>query len=139
MNFRAYLTRSTKSLQLPSLSAGSVMTRVPPCADWSKPEAALMLRAHCTVTPRALNSFSMPGSGPLFATMMTALAGCLPGINVTYARSHASGAQFRIAVSYRKRVLYVCARRPLYSGRQIGLTAGRVYKGSAPALERAMP
>ncbi|MDQ1406666.1 MAG: hypothetical protein QOG55_2295 [Acidobacteriaceae bacterium] len=82
MNFPIALTRSTKSLQLPSVSASSVMTRVPLSADSSNPEAALMLRAHCTVMPRAFNSFSMPGCGPLLATMMTALRCFAPGTNV---------------------------------------------------------
>lgn len=82
MNFSIPLTRSTKSLQLPSLSASSVMTRVPLSAESSKPEAALMLRAHCTAMPRAFNSFSMRGSGRLLATRMTALAGCSPAIKV---------------------------------------------------------
>jgi len=82
MNFPRPLTRSIKSLQLPSVSASSVMTRVPLCADSSKPQAALMLRAHCTVMQRAFSLFSMPGSGSLLATMMTAPAGCSPAINV---------------------------------------------------------
>lgn len=82
MNFPTPRTRSTKSLQLPSLSATSVMTRVPLGADSSKPEAALMLRAHCTVMPRAFNSFLMAGPGPLSATMMTALVDCSPTITV---------------------------------------------------------
>jgi len=82
MNFLIFLTRSTKSLQLPSLSASSVMTRVPLWAASSRPEAALMLRAHRTVMPRGFNSFSMLGSGQLLATMMTALGSFLPDINV---------------------------------------------------------
>src|ERR1700752_2710760 len=45
--FPIHLTRSTKSLQLPSPSASSVMTTVPLTAESSKPEAALMLCAHC--------------------------------------------------------------------------------------------
>ena len=100
INFLIRLPRATKSLQLPSPSASSVMTSVPLCADSSKPEAALMLRAHCTAMPRALNSFSMPGFGPLLATMMTALVLCSRGIKATVARLQASAAQFRIAVSY---------------------------------------
>jgi hypothetical protein len=82
MTAPTYLTRSTKSLQFPSLNASSVMTRVPLDADSSRPEAALMLRAHCTVMPRAFNSFSMVGSGPLSATMMTVVGSFPPGINV---------------------------------------------------------
>lgn len=101
MNFLIFLTRSTKSLQLPSLTATSVMTRVPLCADSSKPEAALMLRTHSTVMPRALNSFSMLGSGPLLATMRTVLGSCSPGIIVSL-DLHARGVESQIAVSYRK-------------------------------------
>ena len=82
MNFLVLLTRSTKSLQLPSLSASSVMTSVPLWADSSKPEAALMLRANRTVMPQAFSSFSMLGSGPVLATMMTALGSFSPDINV---------------------------------------------------------
>jgi hypothetical protein len=92
MNFPTPRTRSTKSLQLPSLSASSVMTRVPLSAESSKPEAALMLRAHCTAMPRAFNSFSMPGFGLLLATMMTALVSCSRGINATVTRLQASAA-----------------------------------------------
>ena len=110
MNFPIPLTRSAKSLQLPSLSASSVMTRVPLRADSSRPEADLMLRAHRTVMPRGFNSFSMLGSGPLLATMMTALGSFLPGIT-SFTRLHASGAEFRIAVSYRKLLLCVYASR----------------------------
>jgi hypothetical protein len=107
MNFPIPLTCSTKSVQLPSPSASSVMTMVPLCADFSKLEAALMLRAHCTLMPRALKSLSMAGSGPLFATMMTALGSFSPGIIVSL-DLHASGPQFRIAVSYRKLCVSAC-------------------------------
>jgi hypothetical protein len=100
MNFPIPLTRSTKSLQLPSPSASSVITRVPLWADSSKPEAALMLRANSTVMPQASSSFSILGPGPVLATMMTALGSFFPGIT-SFARLHASRAQFRIAVSYR--------------------------------------
>jgi hypothetical protein len=99
--FPIHLTRSTKSLQLPSLSESSVMTRVPFSVDWSRPEAALMLGAHCTVMPRVVNSFSMAGSGSLSATMMSALTGRSVSTNVTFA-DQASSAEFRIAVSCRK-------------------------------------
>lgn len=106
MNFPIPLTCSTKSLQLPSPSASSVMTRVPLGADCSKLEAALMLRAHCTLMPRALKSLSMAGAGPLFATMITAtmrtaLGSFSPGIIVSL-DLHASGPQVQIAVTYRK-------------------------------------
>ena len=101
MNFPILLTRSTTSVHLPSPSASSVMTRVPLCADCSKPEAALMLRAHCTAMPRALNSFSMPDCGPLLATMRTVLGSFSPGIIVS-PDLHARGVESQIAVSYRK-------------------------------------
>jgi hypothetical protein len=76
-NFISYLlssSRSTKSLQLPSLSASSVMTTVPLGHEWSKAVAAAVLGAHRTLMPRASISFSMPGTGLVAHSTMIVFA-----------------------------------------------------------------
>jgi hypothetical protein len=101
-----HLTASTKSVQLPSLSARSVITMVLSSPESSKPAAALIVRAHRNVMPRASISFSMPGSGLLAPTTMTVFADCSVRINISSARLHGSPLHPRIAVSCRK--LPVC-------------------------------
>ena len=69
------LSRSTKSLQLPSLSASSVMTTAQLQAESSKAVAAVILWAHRTLMPRASISVSMPGTGLVAHNTMIFLAG----------------------------------------------------------------
>jgi hypothetical protein len=59
------LTVSTKFLQLPSLSASSEMTTALSSAELSKEAAALIVRAHRNLMPRASISFPTPDSGLL--------------------------------------------------------------------------
>jgi hypothetical protein len=77
-----HLTVSTKSLQLPSLSASSETTTVLSGPELSKTAAALILRAHRNLMPRASISFSIAGSGLLAPTMMTVFADCSVSINI---------------------------------------------------------
>src|SRR5580704_11312666 len=65
------LIRSTRSLQLPSARASSVTITVFSRAELRKSTAALMVRAHCTTSPRASMSCAMGASGLLLDTKIT--------------------------------------------------------------------
>jgi hypothetical protein len=66
-----HLTRSTRSLQLPSARASSVTITVFSRAELSKTTAALMLRAHCITSPCAATSCATVASGLLLDTKIT--------------------------------------------------------------------
>src|ERR1700758_5310619 len=66
-----HLTRSTRSLQLPSARASSVTITVLSRAELSKSTASLMLRACCTTSPRASMSCAMVASGLLLDAKIT--------------------------------------------------------------------
>ena len=70
------LTRSTRSLQLPSTRESSVTITVFSRAELSKSTAALMLRAHCITSPCASMSCATVASGFLLDTKITVPA-CL--------------------------------------------------------------
>lgn len=66
-----HLTRSTRSLQLPSLRANSVTITVLSRVEVRKPAAALMLRAQCITSPWAFISCATGASGLLEDTNIT--------------------------------------------------------------------
>ena len=65
------LTRSTRSLQLPSARASSVTITVFSRAELSESTAALMVRAHCITVPCASMSCATVASGLLLDTKIT--------------------------------------------------------------------
>jgi hypothetical protein len=75
MDFPLRLTPSTRSLQLPSLSASSVMTTVPSGAELSKVVAASIVCTKRTRTPRASISVSVTGSALFAHTTITVFSG----------------------------------------------------------------
>src|SRR5579859_499751 len=62
------LTRSTRSLQLPSVRASSVAITVLAHAELSKSTASLMLAAQCITSPRVSRSCATAASGLLLDT-----------------------------------------------------------------------
>ena len=68
------LMRSTRSLQLPSVSASSVTITVFSRAELNRSIAALMLRAHCITNPCASMSCATVASGLLLDTKITVAA-----------------------------------------------------------------
>ena len=75
MGFPKHLTRSTRSLQLPSGNASSVTTTVFSLAELSKSTAVLMLRAQCASSPCASISCTAVVSRLLLDTKIIVLAG----------------------------------------------------------------
>lgn len=70
-----HLTRSTRSLQLPSGRASSVTITVFSRDEVSKSTATLMLHAHCITSPCASMSCATVASGLLWDTKITVPAG----------------------------------------------------------------
>jgi hypothetical protein len=101
MGFRMCLSRSTKSLQFPSLSANSVTTTVPLGVETSKAVAALILDAQRTLIPSASISFSISGAVLVTHSTIVVFAGS-SGCIVLITLLQGSQVDSRLAVSCRK-------------------------------------
>jgi hypothetical protein len=96
------LTRSTRSLQLPSARASSVTITVFSRAELSRPSAAAMLGAHCITSPAASMSCATVAS-LLVETKITVPARLKVCIDFSKAAGfHVMPFGLRLAVSRRK-------------------------------------